>query len=129
MGQSNHQFVTITNGYPSINIGAMRHAITIQGTGPTSPPTFDASGVASGINFSISAQAAIDYVRGTDVIRGGQTTSQQFLSVAIWWESGILPSMTVLNDNGSTYEIQSIDNVLEMDVVLILNCIGLGGNV
>lgn len=125
---SQHQFVKIVNGYPTIDIGAMRHEITIQSEGVGSPPVIDASGVVVSPQTFVTATAAIDYVRGLDVIKGGQTTSQAFLSAAIWFQAGIIGGMKVINDNGSTYIVQSVDNVLEMDVVLILNCVGLGAN-
>ena len=122
------QFVTITNGWPSIEIGRMRHPITVQAFGSTSPPTFDDSGVASVWSTFVSAMAAMDPVRGTDVIRGGQTTSQVFIPVAMWFQAGIVGGMRVVTEYGNTYIIQSVDNVLEMNVVLILNCIALGPN-
>jgi len=46
----------------------------------------------------------------------------------MWYLPGIQPNMTVLSDNGSIYVIQSIENIRELNVVLILNCIGLGAN-
>lgn len=125
---SQHQFVKIVDGYPTIDIGAMRHAITIQSEGVGDPPVIDASGVVVSPQTFVTADAAIDYIRGLDVIKGGQTTSQAFLAAAIWFQAGIIGGMKVINDNGNTYIIQSVDNVLEMDVVLILNCVGLGAN-
>lgn len=119
--------VQIVDGFPVINVGALRHAITIQAQGPGSPP-IDASGTVLAWNAFATAIAAIEAVRGTDVIRGGQTTTQLFLTVTMWWQSGILPNMRVLGDNGSTYLIQSVENVLEMSSVLVLNCIGIGAN-
>jgi head-tail adaptor len=121
-------FVKIVNGFPSIDIGKMRHAITIQKEGPTSPPTTDVAGPAMAWNPFTTADAAIDAVRGTDVIKGGQTTTQLFLTVAIWFQAGILPNMRVLNENGSIYVIQSVENVMEMNTVMVLNCLAIGAN-
>lgn len=122
------QFVTITNGWPSIEMGRMRHPITIQSNGPTSPPSFDAAGSATAWNTFTTAMAAMDPIRGTDVVRGGQTTSQVFIPVAIWFQAGIVGGMRVVTEYGNTYTVQSVDNVLEMNVVLILNCIAIGTN-
>ena len=121
-------FVTITNNWPSIDIGRMRHAITIQQMGTSSPPVYDASGPSLTASTFTTAMAAIETVRGTDVIRSGQATTQLFLTVGMWYQPGILPNMTVLSDNGSRYVIQSVENILEMNVVLILNCLALGSN-
>lgn len=121
-------FVKIVGGFPVIDIGSLRHAITIQSQGPASPPAYNESGQIVQWNAFTTAIAAIDTIRGTDVIRSGQVTTQLFLTVATWWQPGILPNMRVLNDNGGTYLIQSVENILEINSVLILNCIGLGAN-
>lgn len=120
--------VTIANGFPVVNIGALRHKIVVQALGPASPPGFDAAGPKLVWSAFASAFAAIDIVRGIDVIRGGQTTTQLFLDIVLWYQPGILPNMRVVNENGSTYVIQSVENVLEMNIVLVLNCIGIGLN-
>lgn len=122
-------FVQIVDGLPVINIGAMRHLVTIQSQGPSSPPNYNASGQIVGWNEFAVERAAIEAMRGTDVIKSGQTTTQLFLTVGMWFIPGVLPSMRVIRHNGTaTYLIQSVDNILEMDRVLVLNCIGIGAN-
>lgn len=121
-------FVKIVDGFPLLDVGSLRHQITIQAQGPTSPPTMDASGQVVAWSPFATALAAIDQVRGTDVIRGGQITTQLYLTVAMWFQPGILSNMRVISDNGSTYVVQSVENVLEMNLVLILNCVALGLN-
>lgn len=121
-------FLVFTNGWPSIDVGRMRHAITIWQQGGTSPATYDAAGVAQQNTQVASAMAAIDTIRGTDVIKGGQTGTELYLTIGMWYQAGILPNMTVVSDNGSKYVIQSVENIREMNVVLILNCLGLGAN-
>lgn len=124
-------FVQIVNGfYPKIYLGALRHPISIQRQGPTSPPQFDSSGMAlSDWSDFITSAAAIQALRGTDVIRAGQDTTQLYVEVGLVFEPGVLANMRVLNlDNGSVYLIQSVENVLEMNEVLVLNCIALGSN-
>jgi head-tail adaptor len=121
--------VQVVDGVPVVNVGALRHMVTIQQQGPSSPPVIDAGGQLLSWNEFATAQAAIEAVRGTDVIRGGQTTTQLFLSVTMWFVPGILPNMRLVRYNGTTtYLIQSVENVLEMDVALVLNCIALGVN-
>jgi hypothetical protein len=121
--------VTVSNGWPSLNVGALRHSITVQIQGLGSPITYDAAGPKLAWNPFTTAMASVVPVRGTDVIKAGQVTTQLFVTVTMWWQPGILPNMQVLNDNGSTYVIQSVENILEMDVVLVLNCLGLAANV
>lgn len=121
-------FVKIVNGFPSIDIGSLRHAITIQVEGPTSPPTIGPGGQQLAWSTFTTADAAISAVRGTDVVRSGQDTTQLFLTVAIWYQDGILSNMRIVNENGSVYVIQSAENVLEMGTVLVLNCVALGNN-
>lgn len=121
-------FVKIENGWPTINVGAMRHAIAIKQLGPGSPVTYDVAGPVTSWTAFTTAMAAIEIIRGTDVIKSGQTTTELYLTVGIWFQPGILSNMRVESDNGSTYLIQSIENVSELNVVLLLNCIALGSN-
>jgi hypothetical protein len=106
----------------------MRHYITILSPGPTDPPTFDAAGPVSKYNPFCYGWAAMEIVRGIDVIRGGQDTTQLNLTVAMWFQPGILPKMQVQAPSGSRYIIQSVENVNEMGVVLVLNCLALNEN-
>lgn len=71
--------------------------------------------------------AQIDPVRGTDVLKAGQDTTQLFLTIKIRWQSGIVPNMRVQSLNG-TYVIQAIENPGERNVILVLTCLGLGAN-
>lgn len=122
------KFVEYVNGIPTINVGNLRHPIAIQSQGPASPPTYDAGGTAVSWSQFTTALAAIDAVRGADVIRGGQTTTQLFLTLGLWWQPGILPNMRVVTETDAIYLIQSVENVLEMNAVLLLNCLGIGAN-
>ncbi len=130
-------FVKIANGQPVINIGAMRHSITVQAFGPTSPPTYNDSGpvyawtdFATEVRAAIGAQSSGAARSGQDVIREDQTATQLFLQVAVWASAvvGVLPSMRVISDNGSTYVIQTVEDVLDMGVVVVLTCLGIGAN-
>ncbi len=119
----------IIGGFPVIDIGKLRHFVTIQQQGPTIPPSFDEAGTKLDWIPFATGMAAIDTVSGTDVIKGGQTVSQLFLTVTMYYQPGILPKMRVKSDNGSIYVIRAVENILEMNVVLVLNCEGLQGNV
>src|SRR5713226_8335034 len=99
------RFYKIANGMPVIDVGALRHTITIQQQNTSG---FDASGVAVAWTTLTTAQAAIDFIKGTDVIKGGQTTAQQFLEVTLWFQAGITPNMRVQSAS-SMYLIQSVE--------------------
>jgi len=123
------QSYEIVGGFPIIDIGKLRHLVTIQKQGPASPPNFDAAGPKSVWNPFTTAMAAIDIVSGTEVIRGGLTVTELYLIVTMYYQPGITPDMRVASDNGSTYLIRSVANVMEMNAVLELNCLGLQENV
>ena len=109
--------------WPTLDSGEMRHQITILGQVPSS----DVSGSTVTMAPVLTCYAKIEPVRGIDVIRSGQETTQLFLIISIWWQAGILSNMQVQALNG-LYLIQSVENVLELDVVLKLNCLAIGKN-
>jgi head-tail adaptor len=118
----------VIGGFPIIDIGKLRHFIQIQKLGNSNPPTFNEGGPKQGFTTFASAMAAIDMVSGTDVIKGGQTVSELYLTVTMYYLPGITPDMQVISDNGSTYVIRAVENVLEMNVYIVLNCVGLKAN-
>src|SRR5258708_6297129 len=87
----------------------------------------DVSGTATAWVPFVDTWAQIDPVRGTEVLKSGQDTAQLFLTVKIRWQTGIQTNMRLLSLNGS-YNIQTIENPGERNVVLVLNCIALGLN-
>ena len=109
--------------WPTLDSGEMRHQITIL----MQAPSTDVSGSTVAMVPLVTCYAKIEPVRGIDVIRSGQETTQLFLIISIWWKSGILANMQVQALNG-LYLIQSLENVLELDVVLKLNCLAIGKN-
>jgi head-tail adaptor len=109
--------------WPALDAGEMRHQITILKQVPAS----DESGNTVAMAPFITCYAKIEVVKGLDVIKSGQETTQLFLIVSIWWQAAIAANMQVQALNG-LYLIQSVENVLELDVVLKLNCLALGKN-
>jgi hypothetical protein len=125
-------FYQIVGNRIVVNLGAMRHQVTLLQAGPSNPPVFDAAGQVQTFSAVLTnVAAAIEMLRGTDVIKGGLQTSILYLQIMIWFQEAInvLPSMRVMQQhNGSQYIIRSIENVLGLDQILILNCEGLGAN-
>lgn len=109
--------------WPSIDPGEMVHRITILQQVRSS----DISGTTVVWAPLLSTWAKIVPVKGTDVIKSGQITTQLFLTTTIFWQAGILPNMRVQSLHG-THEIQSIENPGERNILLVLNCLGLGAN-
>lgn len=120
-------FVTVTDGWPSIDIGRMIHQIVIEQYGFASPPVMDTAGPKqTWSTFLDNVPAAIEPVSGRDKIRGGMTTTELDLTIATWFIPGVKSKMRVLNKTtGSRYVIQSVENMLERNVVMILNCLAL----
>jgi SPP1 family predicted phage head-tail adaptor len=111
------------DNWPTIDPGDLRNQISILQQTPSS----DASGSTVTWGPFVTAWAKIDPVRGTDVLKSGQVTTQEFLVITMWYQPGILADMQVQAPNG-LYVIQSVENLLEMDIVLRLNCLALGKN-
>jgi head-tail adaptor len=111
------------DNWPTIDPGELRNQISI--LQPT--PSSDVSGNTVVMAPFLTAYAKIDAVRGTDVLKSGQVTTQEFLVITMWYQPGVLADMQVQALNG-LYVIQSVENLLEMDIVLKLNCLALGLN-
>ena len=109
--------------WPTLDAGELRHQITILGPVPGS----DASGSTVMMSPKVTAYAKIEVVRGADVVRNGQVTTQTMLVISMWYQDGIASNMQVQALNG-LYLIQSVENLLELDVVLKLNCLAIGKN-
>jgi SPP1 family predicted phage head-tail adaptor len=87
----------------------------------------DISGTAPAWVPFVDTWAKIAPVRGTEVLKAGQDTAQLFLTVTIFWQTGIVANMQVQSLNG-LYIIQTVENPGERNVILVLNCIALGLN-
>ena len=109
--------------WPTLDAGELRHQITILGPVPGS----DASGSTVMMSPKVTAYAKIEVVRGADVVRNGQVTTQTMLVISMWYQDGIASNMQVQALNG-LYVIEEIENVLEMDIVFKMNCIALGSS-
>ena len=117
--------------WPTLDPGSLRHPIKIWQMsslgGDVSGTTVDPF-LVTAAPPAAPTMASIEPVRGTDVIRGGQTTTTLYLTIKMWFQPGITPDMQVETESGSRFLIQSIENLLEMNLVLVLNCEGLGAN-
>jgi len=110
--------------WPSINPGELRHLVTIN----QQQATTDASGnevIMVELYSGVPAKCVV--VKGLDVLKAGQVTTQTFLTVTIWFQPGILANMQLTRKGDTvTYLIQSIDNLELMNIVLVLNCLAIG---
>src|SRR5262249_1815050 len=110
--------------WPMLDPGKMVHWVTVM----QETPVADISGTSTVWSSFVSCWAQIDAIRGSDVLKSGQDTTQLFLTVKIRWQTGILPKMRVQTASGSTFIIQAVENIGERNVVLVLNCIALASN-
>jgi head-tail adaptor len=118
---------SIDPGYVDINPADLRHQITFleQST------AVDASGVgivyAPGIPPDV-AWAKMQAIKAADVIKGGSDVSQVRMTVTIRYRPRRVPSMRFQTANGSVYVIEAIENVLEMNALLVMTCLGIGAS-
>lgn len=111
------------SAWPMLDPGKMVHRISIL----QETTVDDVSGTAPDWTAFVDTWAQIDPVRGIDVLRAGQDTTQLYLAVKIRWQVGILANMRVQTLNG-TYIIQAVENPGNRNIILVLNCIALGLN-
>ena len=111
------------SSWPMLDPGKMVHQISILQETTVS----DISGTAQAWAPFVDAWAQIDPVRGIDVLKSGQDTTQLYLTVKIRWQDGIKANMQVQTVNG-TYVIQAVENPGNRNIILILNCVALGQN-
>ncbi|HXI42054.1 MAG TPA: phage head closure protein [Bryobacteraceae bacterium] len=122
-----HSSVRVQRGWPVIDPGKMRHTLTFLEQSVTAGASGAKETWAPG-NPPREARAAVETMASKDRTQADQTGTQLSLSAAIWFQANVKPSMRVQHNNGNVYVVQSVENVLEMDVVLVLNCLGLGAN-
>jgi SPP1 family predicted phage head-tail adaptor len=106
--------------WPQIDPGKLVHRIQLQ----TQTMVGDSFGQLQPVwTTTFTTWASIEPVRGLDLIRSGQETTQLFLTVTIPWQAGVLAKMRVLTVDNEAYIIQSIEDPLHRHVILILNCL------
>jgi hypothetical protein len=126
------KFIKEVNGFPVVDIGKMRHQISIQQADTTS--SYDDSGVAQSTWFTVATcMAAVDtsgVKRPDDVIHTPVWGAQLFVEFVFYYQAlpGLVPSMRILSDNGNYYVIQTVENVGEYNMFWIARCIALGDN-
>lgn len=76
----------------------------------------------------LTAYAKIDPLRAAEVIKGGSDVSQVRIDVTIRYRPGITANMRLQTPNGAQLLIEGIENRLEMNMWLILTCLGVGAN-
>lgn len=105
--------------WPYIDPGTLIHQIQLQ----TKTIERDSFGQKKDVwNTTLSLYASIEPVRGIDLIRSGQQTNQLYLKVSFPYVAGVLPSMRGQAANG-VYQIESIENPLDLGALLILTCL------
>jgi hypothetical protein len=118
--------------FPTLNPGELRHWIEFLEQSSTPPTTADECNECNGSigwvkgNPSLGAWAKIEAIRGTDLIRSGIDATLLYLTVTIWYQPGVSAQMHILSPTGCEYVINSVENVLLMNHILVLNCQAIG---
>ena len=117
----------INGTFPAVDPGSFRHQIQLLGQ-VVSNGTAGAQVSYQTLNPPVTSWAKIEYVRGSELISGGQDVSQDFLKLTLWYRPEYAANMRIQTPSGKQYIIQSYENVKEMNVYLILYCLGIGSN-
>ena len=110
----------MSRGSPKVDPGDLIHQVAILHPVASS----DLSGSTETMEPLLTTFAKIDVVRGIEVIRSGQTTTQLFVTITIWFDARVLASMQVQGVDGR-YVIQSIEDPQMGNVLMVLNCVGI----
>jgi head-tail adaptor len=110
-----------TNSWPRADPGTFRHVITL--LEPT-PGTDSFGGITtySPAVPPVIVYAAIDFLRGEEIVRQGLDVSQIYLKVTSWFRSEFSTKKRILAPDGSQYIIVSPDNAHLMNVTMELTC-------
>jgi head-tail adaptor len=122
------RLIDTADGQITLDVGRLIHPIVIWALLPSSPPAYDAAGPVRTWQPVANALAAIDTLRGREVIRSGQAVAQLYSEIVMWYQPGVLPNMQVTDERGNTYIVQSAEDIEKRNVVLRLNCVELGAN-
>jgi SPP1 family predicted phage head-tail adaptor len=108
--------------WPSINPGLLRHQIQIE----AQTAATDGAGQRQDVwTTMFGAYAAIDTLSLREMYQSGQDTSQVTHRVTLRWTNDpIVPGMQVMF-GARRFRIQSVDNVLELNVLVKLLCLEL----
>lgn len=68
----------------------------------------------------------IEWMRGEDVIKSGQDTSQLYGTVTIHYRPGIVANRRIQAPGGGVYIIRSVENVRLMNMFYRINIVALG---
>ena len=108
--------------WPSLNPGELRHRVTVL----AETVIATAAGTDTALAPVVSAWAKIEPMKGTDVIRSGQSVTQLPVIVSMYYDARVQPNMQLQALNGR-YAIQAIRNVLELNAVMELTCLAIAG--
>jgi len=121
--------VRIVNGVPVMDAARLRHRVLFLEPTPGTDDSGSTVTWAAG-NPPDIAWAEIVPTRGSDIIRAGQDVSQVWITVTLRYNPSKTrtPNTRLQAPSGSIFVVQAIENVLEMNVWLVMTCLGLGAN-
>jgi head-tail adaptor len=113
--------------YPTIDPGSFRHQIILLSQ------TLGSDAGGSTFTYQVGVPpvttwAKIDYLRGDELLKSGQDVSQSFLKVTAWYRAEFAAGSRIQAPSGSQFIIQNVENVKEMNMYMVLMCLGIGSN-
>jgi SPP1 family predicted phage head-tail adaptor len=117
----------INSAWPTIDPGEFRHQITLLS------PVAGTDSAGANVTYAadpvpVTAWAKIETIRGDEMIKAGQDVSQVFLKVTSWYRPDFTVNARIQAPSGNVFVIQYIENVREMNVFMVLTCLGIGAN-
>jgi SPP1 family predicted phage head-tail adaptor len=109
--------------WPTLNSGDLRHRVTVL----AETVTTNAAGTDTVLSPVIAAWAKIEPMKGTDVIRSGQSITELPVIVSMYYDARVQPKMQLQTLSG-VYVIQAVRNVLELNAVMELTCLAIAGS-
>lgn len=105
-----------------IRAGSLRHYVTFQKLGPTSPPTYNAAGeVLEWAPVFVNVSASIGPARASSVYKDQQGIALVVIPITCRYLSGITSDMQITWQNG-TYSIEGILDIDERNWLMEIEC-------
>jgi head-tail adaptor len=112
--------------WPTIDPGRFRHLITLveQTIGQDESGTMAAKYAVPPV--PTTAWMDIEYTHGDEVIKAGIDTTQTFITVTGWYRAAWQANQRIQTLSGAQYIVQHVENVRQMNIYMILTCLGIG---
>jgi head-tail adaptor len=120
--------MSLTSAIPGIDPGQFRHLVTLL---EESTSGSDASGAP--VSWAVgdpplTAYMKIESLKADEIIKAGLDVSQVDLKLTGWYRPQFTAQSRIQAPSGNVYIVQAVQNVLEMNIFMVLLCLGVGAN-